>query len=216
MTGEGASGGGGVTGRPCRSGDRGDDPADGGGARHAQLHADVFDVPIAALRGPVAPKELETAIGAAAGTPSAANLQPWMFLVVERNASREAVARNALDALGRRMPNHRSDALAKAPAMVLACMDVLRAKCRFGERGAELFGIQDVAVAIDRVRTYALGLGLASAWVRELDFDAVGADLGLAPRFAPQALLVFGRADLGALERPPRLPPREYLRREEP
>lgn len=176
----------------------------------------VFDVPIAALSGPVEAAELEAVLAAAEGTPSAANLQPWMFLVVSEAATREAIASNTLDALGRRMPNHRSVALAEAPSMVLACMDVLRAKCRFGGLGSELFGIQDVAVAVDRVRARAAELGLASSWVRELDFRAVGEELGLRPRFAPQALLVFGRADVDALERPPSLPARDFIRKERP
>lgn len=176
--------------------------------------ASVFDVPIAALHGPVEQADLEPALAAAVGTPSAANLQPWMFWVVTDAASRDVIARHALDALGRRMSNHRSAALADAPSLVLACMDVLRAKCRFGDLGGDLFGIQDVAVAADRVRRKAAELGLASTWVRELDFAAVGTELELLPRFSPQALLVFGRAEVDALERPPALPARHFIRSE--
>lgn len=139
-----------------------------------------------------------------------------MFWVVTGSQAREVIASNALDALGRRMPNHRSAALADAPSMVLACMDVLRAKCRFGDLGGDLFGIQDVAVAADRVRRKAAELGLASTWVRELDFSAVGTELGLMPRFAPHALLVFGHAEVDALERPPSLPARHFVRTEVP
>lgn len=174
--------------------------------------ANVIDVPIGVLKDPVTLEEIEAILAAAEATPSAANLQPWMFLMVSDLKSREVIARHALDALGRRMPNHRNAALAEAPSMVLACMDVLRAKCRFGDQGSRLFGIQDVAVAIDRVRAKAAEVGFASTWVREIDFEAVGEELALAPRFAPQALLVFGKADMDAIEKPPFLPPRDFIR----
>lgn len=177
---------------------------------------EVFDVPLAALRGEVPRSLLESVLCAASGTPSAANLQPWMFYVVSTESARACIAANALDALGRRRPNHRDAVLLTVPALVLACMDVARAKCRFGERGARLFGIQDVAVAVHRVRAAAWQRGVGSCWVRELDFEVVGSELGLSPRFEAHALLAFGRGDLDSLERPPRLPGKDFIRQEGP
>lgn len=173
---------------------------------------DVFDVPLAALGGEVPRDALEGALAQASGTPSAANLQPWMMYVLTSDAARARVSANALDALGRRRPNHRDAALAAVPALVLACMDVARAKCRFGGRGATLFGIQDVAVATHRVRQAAWRTGLASCWVREIDLEALGRELGLAPRFEAHALLAFGRAPVERLERPPRLGADDFVR----
>ncbi len=178
----------------------------------APCPGDVFDVPIAALRGPVGRDDLARVLAAAEGTPSAANLQPWMFYVLLSEVARGTVAEHALNALGLKLPNHRADALAAAPALVLVCADRLRARCRFGDVGERLFGIQDVAVAAAAVRARAWREGLASCWVRELDFDAVGRGLGLTPRFAAQALLAFGRAEATDLERPPSLPPDIYVR----
>lgn len=175
---------------------------------------EVFEVPLAALGGKVTREQLRRALAAAAGTPSAANLQPWMFTVLNADG-RARAAGHALDALGRRRPNHRDAALAAAPALVLACMDVARASCRFGPRGAELFGVQDVAVAVHRVRVAAWRAGLASSWVREVDLDALARELALAPRFAAQALLAFGRAEVAALERPPALTPADFVRWQE-
>lgn len=179
---------------------------------HAPCPGDVFDVPIAALRGPVGHDDLARVLAAAEGTPSAANLQPWMFYVLRSERARDIVAGHALNALGLKLPNHRADALAVAPALVLVCTDRLRARCRFGDAGEHLFGVQDVAAAAVAVRARAWREGLASCWVRELDFDAVGRRLGLTPRFAAQALLVFGRAEASGLERPPSLPPDIYVR----
>lgn len=175
----------------------------------------VFDVPLAALQGPVPREQLLAALAAAEGTPSAANLQPWMFLVLRSERSRNVLAEHSLNALGLKVANHRAEALLGVPALVLACADRLRARCRFGDRGERLFGVQDVAAAIAAVRERAWRDGLVSCWVRELDFDAVADALGLAPRFTPQALLAFGVADVGSIERPPSLPPDVYVRWEE-
>jgi nitroreductase len=168
-------------------------------------YIDVFDVPLAALEGTVEREELQVALEAACPTPSAANLQPWMFFVVQQAKTRELLAAHVLNALGLRMSNHRHHALELAPALVLVCMDVLRARCRFGNVGKALFAIQDIAVAAHNARQAAWRRGLASHWIREIDFPAVSEALGLQPRFEAQALLAFGYASTETLERPPYL-----------
>lgn len=163
-----------------------------------------FDVPLEALRGPVPEDDLRAALRAMEGTPSAANLQPWRFWILA-DADRSHVAARAQDALGRPRPNHRASALSVVPTLILAGMDVARAKCRFGERGAELFGIQDVAVATHALRLAAWHRGLASHWVREVDLAGLHDDLVLSPRIRLQALLALGACDVRGLERPPAL-----------
>lgn len=175
----------------------------------------LFDVPLAALCGPVNPAALREALAAASCAPSAANLQPWMFYVLTSPGARRAVAERALNALGLPMKNHRNHALEGVPVLVMACTDVLRAKCRFGDRGRDLFAVQDVAVAIHNVRLAALRAGIFSHWMRELDFSALSHDLKLAPRFAAQAVIAFGLTHTTELERPPRLPFERVVRWEE-
>lgn len=163
-----------------------------------------FDVPLEALRGPVPEDDLRASLRAVEGTPSAANLQPWRFWLLA-DADRPHLAARAQDALGRPRANHRTSALAGVPVLILAGMDVARAKCRFGERGAELFGIQDVAVATHAVRLAAWRRGLGSHWVREVDLGGLHEDLALSPRVRLQALLALGACDAHGLERPPAL-----------
>ena len=178
-----------------------------GVASHAPsgpLAGEPFDVPLALLTGVVSAGDLVPAFEAIEGVSSAANLQPWRFWLLDPR-QKAIVAGHAQDALGRSRPNHRNDAMAAAPALVLAAMDVGRAKCRFGVRGAELFGVQDVAVATHALRRAAWAIGLTSHWVREVDLAAAQEDLALTPRVRAQALVAFGRVGDGPVERPPSL-----------
>ncbi|MDR9391173.1 MAG: nitroreductase family protein [Trueperaceae bacterium] len=164
-----------------------------------------FDVPLDDLVGPLDRGDREAILAGIEGVSSAANLQPWHVQVLDADAVAAAAA-HALDALGRPTPNHRGRALRDVPWVLVVSMDVGRAKARFGERGAHLFGVQDVAVACSELRRAAWRRGVASHWVREMAWGAVGETLGLSPRRRPQALLAFGRPAPGAaLEPPPSL-----------
>lgn len=169
-------------------------------------------MPLAALTGAVPAAAVDEAIAQARFTPSAANLQPWTFIRLTQAGSIRTVAEHSLNSLGLPMPNHRNDAILNVAHLVLVCMNVLRAKCRFGQRGVDQFAVQDVAAAAHAVRLAALELGVASHWIRELDFAALDTALQLTPRLRLQAVLAFGQAPTGQLERPPRLDPHQFSR----
>lgn len=163
-----------------------------------------FDVPLTELEGPLDSAALKACFELARRTPSAANLQPWRFHVLRSEAARRHVAAHALNALGLKSPNHRNEALAAVPVIVLSCLEVLRAKCRFGERGYSRYGVQDLAAATQALRYAAWQRGIASHWVREVDTDTLQLSLSYAPRLELHAVIAFGRvADPGRLERPP-------------
>lgn len=172
---------------------------------------EIFDVPLTELTRLAPDGLLEEALGEARFTPSAANLQPWTFVRLTRPESVRALADNSLNALGLPMPNHRNAALLNVAHLVLVCMNVLRGKCRFGDRGVNLFAIQDVAAATHTARIAAHARGIASHWIRELDFPAVEAALGLTPRLRLQGVIAFGLAETAGLERPPRLDPQHFV-----
>lgn len=176
----------------------------------------LFDVPLASLTKPVASELIDEALAAARFTPSTANLQPWTFIRVTRPETVNSLALHSLNSLGLPMPNHRNEAITHVAHLVLVCMNVLRAKCRFGQRGVEQYAVQDIAAAAHSVRLAALQNGVASHWIRELDFPALNSALGLLPRLQLQAVLAFGGAPQERLERPPRLDPSQFIRHEEP
>lgn len=172
----------------------------------------LFDVPLAALTGKANVADIDAALAAARFAPSAANLQPWTFIRVTQSETVRLIAENSLNSLGLPMPNHRNEAIAHVAHLVLVCSNVLRAKCRFGERGSEFYAVQDIAVATHTVRLAALARGISSHWIRELDFEALNQELSLAPRFGLHAVLAFGKADTKSLERPPQLDAKHFVR----
>lgn len=151
-------------------------------------------------------------IGAGGLASSAANLQPWTFVHVQSTEARQLIADNSLNSLGLPLKNHRNEALLGVAELVLVCLNVLRGKCRFGQKGLELYAIQDCAAAATTMRLAALEAGISSHWVREIDMQAVTEGLGLAPRLEVQALLAFGASGPDVAERPPRLDPVAFVR----
>jgi len=172
----------------------------------------LFDVPLAALTGKANVADIDAALAAARFAPSAANLQPWTFIRVTQSETVGLIAENSLNSLGLPMPNHRNEAIVHVGHLVLVCSNVLRAKCRFGERGLAFYAVQDIAVATHTVRLAALARGISSHWIRELDFETLNIELGLAPRFELQAVLAFGNANTKGLERPPQLDAKYFVR----
>lgn len=172
----------------------------------------MYDVPLQALGHPVDPAVLESILAAAGLASSAANLQPWTIVHVASDEARQLIAGNSLNSLGLPLKNHRNEALLNVAELVLVCMNVLRGKCRFGQKGLDLYAIQDCAAAATTMRLAALEAGVSSHWVREIDMDAVTAGLGLAPRLQVQALIAFGASGPVGAERPPRLDATSFVR----
>jgi nitroreductase len=92
---------------------------------------------------------------AAAMAPSAGNVQPWHFYVVEDSNLKRELARAALNQLW----------LARAPVVIVICADLARAQRTYGERGRTLYAFQDTAAATQNILLGAAALGLAACWV---------------------------------------------------
>jgi nitroreductase len=94
-------------------------------------------------RDPLPPALIEELLRAAMAAPSAANRQPWRFLVVTDQKTRQRLA----DA----HPN--AQFAAQSPAVIFV----------FGEPVGELFD-QDLAAATENLLVAAAGLGLGACW----------------------------------------------------
>jgi len=92
----------------------------------------------------------------AAGTaPSAGNHQPWEFIVIKDRDMR----RNLTEAA------YNQEWMLTAPVFIIACINMRLAGAVYGERGLRLYGIQDVAAAIENLLITAESFGLGSCWV---------------------------------------------------
>jgi len=128
---------------------------------------------------------------AARWAPSGGNLQPWRFVVVRDRARRLRLARAA----------HDQGFLAQAPVVIVVCAVPEESAGIYGERGRELFCLQDSAAAAENLLLAAVEGGLGACWVGAFDEAGVARELGLAAGWRPVALLALGHP---AEREPPR------------
>jgi nitroreductase len=124
-------------------------------------------------------------IDAARHAPSAANKQPWAFIIV-RDPKVKALLAGAAEG---------QDWIADAPVIIVACMDVKLAGARFGERGVKLYGIQNVAAAVENLMLAANALGLGTCWVGAFSEPKVAGPLRCPEHVRPCALIPVGWPD---------------------
>lgn len=86
--------------------------------------------------------------------PSAGNLQSRRFYFVLSREGRKKLARAALN----------QNFIASAPLVVVACLD-RRIAARYGDRGVNLYAIQDVSASVMNMMLVARELGLGTVWV---------------------------------------------------
>ena len=131
------------------------------------------------------PDELvEELLRCACQAPSAGNVQPWRFLVVRDDDMKRKLAEAALGQVF----------LTEAPVVIVVCADLAAHSLSYGQRGKELYAIQDTAAATENMLLAATALGLGACWVGAFrEEDAAGA-LRLVKDLRPLALVPIGYA----------------------
>ncbi len=161
---------------------------------------------------PINDAVLSAIVGAAAWAPSAGDAQPWEIIVIRGRERKLAFVNTLLDSHLR--PNveihERQDWILQAPVILMMCLDLTRAKARFGEIGAELFGIQDTGAAIQNIRLVALEHGVKSCMIRELDRCRLAELLELPAHVKPLIAIAFGYSHVDR-KRKPGLPLEDYM-----
>lgn len=112
--------------------------------------------------------------------PSAGNLQARDFILIRDDATRNAIARVA-----------DQQELAQAPVDVVVCTNASRIT-KYGERGRELFMIQDAAAATENLLLAAHERGLGAVWMGSFDEDAVRKILKIPRHVRPVTLVALG------------------------
>ncbi len=124
---------------------------------------------------------IDMLIDALRWAPSAGNLQSRKFYFVSNPDIKKALARAALN----------QNFIAKAPLAVVACLDKSISK-RYGDRGVDLYAIEDVAASVMSMMLAAHELGLGSVWVGAFDEFEVFDMLDLPHNLRPIALIPVG------------------------
>jgi nitroreductase len=115
--------------------------------------------------------------------PSAGNLQPRDFIIVKDEETKKNLAHAALD----------QDFLAEAPIVIVVCANYQRCSS-YGNRGRELYSLQDSAAAIQNMLLAVVDKGLSSCWVGAFDEHAVSTLLDLPSMIRPVALIPIGHS----------------------
>lgn len=119
---------------------------------------------------------------AARWAPTGGNLQPWRFVVVSDHGLRRQLAGAA----------YNQDFLAQAPVVIVVCAVPGESARIYGDRGRDLYCLQDTAAAAENILLAAVEAGLGGCWVGAFDELRVTQVLRLANGWRPVALLALG------------------------
>jgi nitroreductase len=142
---------------------------------------------------PVDPKAMRRIVAAADFAPSAGDLQAYRIVLVESQSTKAVLAEAA----------HGQDFILSAPVVLVFFADPSRNRAKYGQRGAELFCIQDATIAAAYAQLAAVELGLACCWVGAFREQPVADALGAPQGMRPVAIIPIGHP-AEAPQRPPR------------
>lgn len=131
---------------------------------------------------PVSDEQIEKLLEAARWAPSAGNLQSWFFIVVKNPEIKKRVVEAALG----------QDFISEAPVVIVSCADLQRSASRYGNRGRELYTIQDATIASQNILLTATEMGLGTCWVGAFNEEAVSQVLELPRNLRPIVILPVG------------------------
>jgi len=124
---------------------------------------------------------VEALIEAIRWAPSAGNLQSRKFYFIFNKDVKKKLARAALD----------QTFISQAPLAIVACLD-RKIASRYGDRGVNLYSIQDVAAAVMNMMLTAHELGLGSVWVGAFNEFEVFDILDMPHNLRPIAIVPVG------------------------
>lgn len=127
---------------------------------------------------------IDQLLNAARWAPSGGNLQPWRFVVVLQPQRRLELARVAFN----------QSFVATAPVVVVVCAVPEESARLYGDRGRELYCLQDTAAAAQNLLLAAADADLGSCWVGAFDEYGAIRVLDLPVGWRPVAMVALGRA----------------------
>jgi len=140
-------------------------------------------------------KKLMEILDAANKAPSAGNLQGYEIVVVKDYKTKANLSKAAFD----------QEFIAQAPVVLVFFANQKKSSWRYGERGKELYSIQDATIAASYAQLATTAVGLASVWVGGFYEEEVKSLLKAQKETKPIAIIPIGYAD----EKPEATPRRE-------
>ncbi len=127
-------------------------------------------------------EKLNAILEMACAAPSAGDLQSYKIFVVEDEQKRRALSNAA----------ENQDFIAKAPVCLVFCADSVRSSEVYGDRGKNLYAVQDATIAASYAQLAVVAAGMGSTWVGHFDETAVSDIVGNDHGSIPVALLSLG------------------------
>jgi nitroreductase len=126
---------------------------------------------------------LGTILEAGTRAPSAGNTQDWVFIVVKEQEARKLLSEAT---------TYGQAFVAAAPVVVVVCSDLGKIGKAYGQRGRDLYSIQDTAAAVQNMLLAAWDQGVGSCWVGAFDERRARECLGIPEGVRPVAILPLG------------------------
>lgn len=128
-------------------------------------------------------EEVLEILGEAIHAPSAGNIQPWRFVIIGNQEIKFELARASG---GQRF-------IAQAPWVIGVIARIDESASVYGERGKNLYAIQDTAALIMLILLSAANRGLGACWVGAFDDNKVNEILKINPGERVVALVPIGK-----------------------
>ena len=130
----------------------------------------------------VTKEQLIKLIEAAQSAPSGGNCQPWHFYVIKDKKLQAEIKEKSCG----------QEWILTAPAFIVICTESERSASRYGDRGRDLYSIQDTAAAIQNILLCAKSMGLGTCWCGAFDEKKLSEVLKIPEKFRPVGLIPVG------------------------
>lgn len=114
--------------------------------------------------------------------PSAGNLQAYRIVVVRNQELKQKLA----------TASHDQDFIVDASVVLVFLADKNASKGKYGQRGVELYSIQDATIAASYSQLAATALGLGSVWVGAFEPEVIAKLVDAKPHEEPIAIIPIG------------------------
>ncbi|MFH1276407.1 MAG: nitroreductase family protein [Candidatus Woesearchaeota archaeon] len=124
--------------------------------------------------------------------PSSGNIQNWKYVIIFEPGQKRAIAEAC----------YGQYEIAQAWILIVVCGEPERAERYYGDRGKNVYTIQNCAACVQNMLLEAHSLGLGTRWVGGFETDIVKSMLGVPPEISIEAIVALGYAK----EIPPKPP----------
>lgn len=135
---------------------------------------------------PVSKADIDRIIEAGKKAPSAGGIYPVEFTVIQEQEMKDQLTDSTANVL------HRMDFIAESSVVIVIYADIEKTAAKYGERGKNLYVIQDAAAAAENIFLAVTALGLAACWVGAFDENIVQKVLNLKKDQRPMVIMPIG------------------------